>query len=61
MQPITHYKNIKKENLRMINQMKSNQRKQERKDLLKILKYLIDIGVFDDDKTINKKSSDTIL
>ena len=60
MQPSTYYNNIKKENLRMMNQMKINQRKQDRKDVLKILKYLIDIGVLDEDKTKNKKSRDTI-
>ena len=44
----------------MMNHMKNNQRKQDRKDILKILKYLIDIGVLDEDKTKNKKSRDTI-
>ena len=60
MQPSTYYNNIEKENLRMMNQMKINQRKQDRKDILKILKYLIDIGVLDEDKINNKKSRDTI-
>jgi hypothetical protein len=60
MQPSTYYNNIKKENLRMMNQIKSNQRKQDRKEILKVLKYLIDIGVLDEDKTKNKKSTNTM-
>jgi hypothetical protein len=60
MQPSTYYNNIKKENSRMMNQIKSNQRKQDRKEILNVLKYLIDIGVLDEDKTKNKKSTDTM-
>ncbi len=60
MQPSTYYNNIKKANLRMMNQIKRNQRKQDRKEILKVLKYLIDIGVLDEDKTKNKKSTDTM-
>ena len=60
MQPSTYYNNIKKDNLRMMNQIKSNQRKQDRKEILKVLKYLIDIGVWDEDKTKNKKSTNTM-
>ena len=40
MQPITYYNNIKKENKRMLNEIIKNNKKQERKDLIKILKYL---------------------
>jgi len=60
MQPSTYYNNIKKENSRMMNQIKSNQRKQDRKEILNVLKYLIDIGVLDEDKTKNKKSTNTM-
>ena len=60
MQPSTYYNNIKKENLRMMNQIKSNQRKLDRKEILNVLKYLIDIGVLDEDKTKNKKSTNTM-
>ena len=60
MQPSTYYNNIKKENSRMMNQIKSNQRKQDRKEILNVLKYLIDIGVLDEDKTTNKKSTNTM-
>ena len=60
MQPSTYYNNIKKENLRVMNQIKSNQRKQDRKEILKVLKYLIDIGVLDEDKTKSKKSTNTM-
>jgi hypothetical protein len=58
MQPVTYYNNIKKENKRMLNEIIKNNKKQERKDLIKILKYLIDIGVLDDDKTTNHNMED---
>ena len=58
MQPIKYYNNIKKENKRMLNEIIKNNKKQERKDLLKILKYFIEIGVLDDDKTINNNMED---
>ena len=60
MQSSTYYNNIKKENSRMMNQIKSYQRKQDRKEILNVLKYLIDIGVLDEDKTKNKKSTNTM-
>ena len=44
----------------MMNQLKSYQRKQDRKEILTVLKYLIDIGVLDEDKTKNKKSTNTM-
>ena len=40
---ITYYSEIKKQNKRMLNQMKSNQKKQDRKDLMKLLKIFVDI------------------
>ncbi len=42
----------------MLNEIIKNNKKQERKDLIKILKYLIDIGVLDDDKTTNHNMED---
>ena len=38
-----YYSEIKKQNKRMLNQMKSNQKKQDRKDLMKLLKIFVDI------------------
>jgi hypothetical protein len=58
MEPIKYYNNIKKENKRMLNEIIKNDKKQEKKDLLKILKYLIEIGVLDDDKTTNNNIED---
>jgi hypothetical protein len=58
MEPIKYYNNIKKENKRMLNEIIKNDKKQEKKDLLKILKYLIEIGVLDDDKTTNNNMED---
>jgi len=40
---ITYYNEIKKQNKRMLNQMKSNQKKQDRKELMKLLKIFVDI------------------
>jgi len=53
MQPITYYNNIKKENKRMLNDIQKNHKKQERKELLKLLKYYIDIEMLGDEETIN--------
>ncbi len=38
-----YYSEIKKQNKRMLTQMKSNQKKQDRKDLMKLLKIFVDI------------------
>ena len=40
---VAYYSEIRKENKRMLNQIKSNQKKQDRKELMKILKYFVDI------------------
>jgi hypothetical protein len=40
---IAYYNEIRKENKRMLNQIKSNQKKQDRKELMKMLKYFVDI------------------
>ena len=40
---ITYYNEIKKQNKRMLTQMKSNQKKQDRKELMKLLKIFVDI------------------
>ena len=40
---IAYYSEIKKQNKRMLNQIKSNQKKQDRKELMKVLKYFVDI------------------
>ena len=39
MQPITYYNNIKKINKRLLSEIIKNNKKQERKDLIKILLY----------------------
>ena len=38
-----YYSEIRKENKRMLNQMISNQKKQDRQELMKMLKYFVDI------------------
>jgi hypothetical protein len=38
-----YYSEIRKENKRMLKQMISNQKKQDRQELMKILKYFVDI------------------
>ena len=58
MQPITYHNNIKKENKKMVNEIVKNKKKEERKELLKVLKYLISIGVLVEDKTINNNIED---
>jgi len=40
---ITYYSETKKQNKRMLYQMKSNQKKQDRKELMKLLKIFVDI------------------
>jgi len=40
---IAYYSEIRKENKRMLNQIKSNQKKQDRQELMKMLKYFVDI------------------
>ena len=40
---IAYYSEIKKQNKRMLIQMKSNQKKQDRKELMKLLKVFVDI------------------
>ena len=40
---IAYYSEIRKENKRMLNQIKSNQKKQDRQELMKMLKYFADI------------------
>jgi len=40
---IAYYSEIRKENKRMLNQIKSNQKKQDRQKLMKMLKYFVDI------------------
>jgi hypothetical protein len=40
---IAYYSEIRKHNKRMLTQMKSNQKKQDRKDLMKLLKIFVDI------------------
>ncbi len=40
---IAYYSEIKKQNKRMLTQMKSNQKKQDRKELMKLLKIFVDI------------------
>jgi hypothetical protein len=40
---IAYYSEIKKQNKIMLNQMKSNQKKQDRKELMKLLKVFVDI------------------
>jgi hypothetical protein len=38
-----YYSEIRKENKRMLKQMISNQKKQDRQELMKVLKYFVDI------------------
>ena len=38
-----YYSEIRKENKRMLKQMISNQKKQDRQELMKMLKYFVDI------------------
>ena len=38
-----YYSEIRKENKRMLKQMISNQKKQDRPELMKVLKYFVDI------------------
>ena len=38
-----YYSEIRKENTRMLKQMISNQKKQDRQELMKVLKYFVDI------------------
>ncbi len=40
---IAYYSEIKKQNKRMLTQMKSNEKKQDRKELMKLLKLFVDI------------------
>ena len=40
---VAYYSEIRKENKRMLKQMISNQKKQDRQELMKILKYFVDI------------------
>ena len=40
---IVYYSEIRKQNKRMLNQMKSNEKKQDRKELMQMLKYVVDI------------------
>ena len=40
---IAYYSEINKQNERMLTQMKSNQKKQDRKELMKLLKVFVDI------------------
>ena len=40
---IVYYSEIRKKNKRMLNQMKSNEKKQDRKELMQMLKYFVDI------------------
>ncbi len=40
---IAYYSEIRKQNKRMLTQMKSNQKKQDRKELMKLLKVFVDI------------------
>ena len=40
---VAYYSEIKKQNKRMLTQMKSNQKKQDRKELMKLLKVFVDI------------------
>ena len=40
---IVYYSEINKQNKRMLTQMKSNQKKQDRKELMKLLKIFVDI------------------
>lgn len=40
---IVYYSEIRKQNKRMLNQMKSNEKKQDRKELMQMLKYFVDI------------------
>ena len=38
-----YYSEIRKQNKRMLNQMKSNEKKQDRKELMQMLKYFVDM------------------
>jgi hypothetical protein len=40
---VAYYSEIRKENKRMLKQMISNQKKQDRQELMKVLKYFVDI------------------
>jgi hypothetical protein len=40
---VAYYSEIRKENKRMLKQMISNQKKQDRQELMKLLKYFVDI------------------
>ena len=40
---IVYYSEIRKQNKRMLNQIKSNQKKQDRKELIQMFKYFVDI------------------
>ena len=40
---IVYYSEIRKQNKRTLNQMKSNEKKQDRKELMQMLKYFVDM------------------
>ncbi len=40
---IAYYSEIRKQNKRMLTQMKSNQKKQDRKEVMKLIKIFVDI------------------